>query len=611
MKHLIFTLLIIPIILMAQESQPDSIRIQSMNFPDKSIFIASDSLFDKDDYIDLGSRDGWRFHPGDDLKWANPDFDDNDWILFKPSGLTEPIPDLLWQGYGWFRFRFTADSLVYEKVTHFAFNSYGAAEVYLDGKLVKKYGTFSTDAKNERIILLDTWYNSVMVLQPSGSHLLAVRFSFHGGPIVKKVLGKTPVPFGFDVGIATDNYDQNNISIINSIHRNTYISGTMLFLVVLLHALLFILFPAERSNFYIAIVSFLLFLQIAGHHVMLSLELDFVKYFIYWILVRSFLLFGVLSMLPLTISLMFNQKRLFIHKIFIWLFPVFALADIILTDPKLNFFNSSIFIAAVIIYSSMILIQSWKNRQTGVWFVAGGFLGLMVGNVATDFYWIFSKNFNFQNVIVFQYLIYASIPIALIAFMASKFKDLYKNLEQKVKERTRDLNQSLDNLRSTQTQLIHSEKLASLGALTAGIAHEIQNPLNFVNNFAEVSNEMMDEMKEELAEGSRQYAIGSRQSGEEKLKVAEEIADDIKKNLEKINHHGKRAESIVKGMLLHSRGNSGQKEPTVMPCAMNIFGFPITVSGQKTRRSMLTLNSKPIHRFQKLRLCRRILGGCF
>jgi two-component system NtrC family sensor kinase len=96
--------------------------------------------------------------------------------------------------------------------------------------------------------------------------------------------------------------------------------------------------------------------------------------------------------------------------------------------------------------------------------------------------------------------------------------------------------------------LVQSENMASLGELTAGIAHEIQNPLNFVNNFSEVSNELIDEMKTELQAGN--------------MKEAAQLAESIKQNLEKITHHGKRADGIVKGMLQHSRAGSGQKEPT-------------------------------------------------
>ncbi len=107
---------------------------------------------------------------------------------------------------------------------------------------------------------------------------------------------------------------------------------------------------------------------------------------------------------------------------------------------------------------------------------------------------------------------------------------------------------TLTELRATQQQLIQSEKMASLGELTAGIAHEIQNPLNFVTNFSELSSEMLDEMKGQLATGNSQLAI--------------ELADDLKQNLDKINHHGKRADAIVKGMLQHTRTGSGQKEPT-------------------------------------------------
>ena len=121
-------------------------------------------------------------------------------------------------------------------------------------------------------------------------------------------------------------------------------------------------------------------------------------------------------------------------------------------------------------------------------------------------------------------------------------------LEAKVNDRTKQLQQSIETIKSTQAQLIQSEKMASLGELTAGIAHEIKNPLNFVTNFSEVSKELLDEMKTELDNGNTANA--------------KEIADDLIHNLEKINHHGKRADAIVKGMLQHSRVSNAVKEPT-------------------------------------------------
>ncbi len=164
------------------------------------------------------------------------------------------------------------------------------------------------------------------------------------------------------------------------------------------------------------------------------------------------------------------------------------------------------------------------------------------------------------------YLLYALLFIgALRTFSLWRERKLRKEkeeLQQKVEERTVDLRKSLDDLRTTQSQLIQSEKMASLGELTAGIAHEIQNPLNFVNNFSEVSTELVDEMNEELAKSNEQLAMGNMQTAKDNMQLASEIANDLKMNLEKINHHGKRAGDIVKGMLQHSRSSSGIKEPT-------------------------------------------------
>ncbi len=146
-----------------------------------------------------------------------------------------------------------------------------------------------------------------------------------------------------------------------------------------------------------------------------------------------------------------------------------------------------------------------------------------------------------------QYAFLAGLVILiLIAFILYRNYQTEKKARNLVNKQKEEIQSTLTELKATQAQLIQSEKLASLGELTAGIAHEIQNPLNFVNNFSEVSSELVTEMKEELA-------VGNQQS-------ANEIADDLKQNLEKITLHGKRASSIVKGMLEHSKASSGEKE---------------------------------------------------
>ena len=154
----------------------------------------------------------------------------------------------------------------------------------------------------------------------------------------------------------------------------------------------------------------------------------------------------------------------------------------------------------------------------------------------------------YQNKIKMYALLGGLIVLLVVAAMFYRNSVNQKKSKILLQQQKNELEQSLRQLSTTQTQLVQAEKMASLGELTAGIAHEIQNPLNFVNNFADLNVELIDELQQELKTGNTEEAIA--------------ISNDIKDNEQKINHHGKRADAIVKSMLQHSRKSSGQKELT-------------------------------------------------
>lgn len=154
----------------------------------------------------------------------------------------------------------------------------------------------------------------------------------------------------------------------------------------------------------------------------------------------------------------------------------------------------------------------------------------------------------FQNRMIVYFLCVVAVLLMGLAFIFWRSKSKEQQAKKIVEQQNDKLEQTLVILKTTQSQLVQSEKMASLGELTAGIAHEIQNPLNFVNNFSEVNKELLVEMDMEIDKGN--------------FTEVKSIAKDIIDNEDKINHHGKRADAIVKGMLQHSRSSSGVKEPS-------------------------------------------------
>jgi signal transduction histidine kinase len=512
----------------------------------------------------------WMFHPGDNQAWADTGFNDRDWQHLDPTQFLHFLPQVSNAPIGWFRLTLNVAPALRGKSVCLIVNQYGAAEIYFNGVLIRTVGRIGAGT-NKEADLRSVAEPLTLQLSNSPKQHIAIRYSFNRS---NPVLG-----YGFPVIRATFTSSDDGWDIyyqqVSYYTTRAWVSGSFMLLAILQLAIYF--FDRSRKvNLYLSLYAIMqLFTLCDGllkpilqetnaYTIMLTVfniaaPLDFI-----FLMLMTFAFFG------------YPKSRWFM------VLASLGLPVIVLQFIGENFANELVLaIYNLLFYISIITVsvRAIRDKKEGAAMFLTGII------IAASFFVLFNMSgfIDFQSVLVISFEVaFAFLPPAIILsiLLAREFsqnlvslrqrlaeveslsarnlqQEMEKQhilaqqnetLEQKVTERTAELNRSITELKNTQTQLIQSEKMASLGELTAGIAHEIQNPLNFVNNFSEVSIELLDELKEEAKSGHNDDVIA--------------IATDLTQNLEKINHHGKRADFIVKGMLQHSRTGTGEKQPT-------------------------------------------------
>jgi signal transduction histidine kinase len=536
----------------------------------EKVFVISDTTF-SEGWKNL--TDHWYYQKGDHPVWANPDFDDHSWREVSAYNLNMPDGENAIADRGeivWFRKRIKVDSSLTQTIV-LNIRQLGASEIYLDGKLIHQLRKVSA---NKDQIIFNNPLRQILQLQleKGKEQVLAVRYvnAQYKFPIYTNTNGDIGLSVStLSNATSTDIIKNRRIAGFQQYDKNYHIALGIALLMFIIFISFYLVFPNEKINGYFAISNLFLSLTYAG--VIWSNGYTGDQFWISFLIANSSIF--SFSILLYCLYSIVEQPMDFGYKAVIFL-GLIAIGCFFLYFPLTLTIAWALLVFVAVI---RIALKSWnKNRVASILLLSSSIISIVFWAIIilteigitqndlgiTDFYirdYVpFAQMLN--SVVLAIYLGYAfgkrSQELRLNLDRVRKLSKekesiLYsqnETLEKKVKERTTELNQSLENLKSTQAQLIQSEKMASLGELTAGIAHEIQNPLNFVNNFSEVSSELIEEMNEELDKGD--------------LEEAKAISSDLKQNLEKINHHGKRADAIVKGMLAHSRSSSGEKVPT-------------------------------------------------
>ncbi len=557
----------------------------------------------------LSVRQGtWRFRAGDGKDWTSPAYDDQRWDKQSP---TIDISDntALWKtGKGCFRTTIRVRQPITSHLL-MSIRQFGASTVYLDGRQVAVLRPFKFDRGGSQRIVQFT----PIQLADTNQHTLAVRYAFRRDPMIGREVDKEPfhLDFGLDDRVVANLLDADPAS-----SGVDYALVGLFGVLSLLHGLFYRANPAQRVNLLLAMTMLafaLIFLSDQINEQAGTLTISSAAVTFLWLMTN--IAFGLLLLsvytylgrkpgwifwsliLVLTLSVLYHNFIATMPGDVAWIPFALVLTEYVrvswvakrrnpdraarLPWNSIRFALYSLLAIIVLTIGTIILAKVLHNNDFLDWIKfpanALGIVALFSIPVGLSFSLVIDyarthqslkEQFNAVNRLSAQTLAQEQEKQLLLARQNEV-------LEKQVADRTGQLNQSLTELRATQTQLIQREKLASLGELTAGIAHEIQNPLNFVTNFSEVSAELVAELTAEAENPARDKDLEA------------DLLTDLTLNLEKITHHGRRASAIVRGMLEHSRSIAGERQPTDLNALFDEY-LTLAYHGVRTKEPAFT-----------------------
>lgn len=522
-------------------------------------------------------NEGWRFYPGDNPAFARPDFDDHRWQPIDPTQPVQTLQPLRQAGVGWLRLRirpdrrFGTNSLVqiYQLV---------ASEVYLNGRLIERYGVI--DPAGGSRAYQPSGEPVAFPLNPARESVLAVRVAYC--PLVSPYF---PAPLSYSAFSArvttpaqVGRFYHNRI-ILTCINL---VPSALLLILGLIHLTFFYYNRKQLTNLYFACYTILFAL---GYLV------GAIPFLFHWVFVQEvlFLVGFVFSVVGFWFSVVAHYRLFsFAKGVFFYGITGCGLLSLVMAhapDGPLKWLGGPFVWVLFSLELLRVTLVALQKKRPGASIVATGHalkatLLVLFINISqlplpagSDISAVGSLFFSMSAVVV---------PLSLSLFLAREFAMISQllavklsevetlsartiaqeqerqlllasqndMLEKQVATRTHELQQSLNHLKTAQNQLIQREKMASLGELTVGIAHEIQNPLNFVTNFSEVSADLARDLKEAIDQPTP-----DRQA-------IHELADDLYENMQYIGRNGQRAAGIVRSMLEHSSNTTGERQPT-------------------------------------------------